>query len=119
MPVQNQDIGFVVQILANHCCRVSYGVLGAAVSRRVCNPEAVPASYGNATVTMLNAYFGGMAPQASWVVGENGYPTNYGQPPGPNYAPNWSTATPHYDNVDNFLAWLDDISPDWHIRMRQ
>jgi hypothetical protein len=92
---------------------VRYGVLGAAVSARVGNPKARPQRYASATATMLNAFFGGRCPSASWVVGESGYPTGYGVPLNPTYDPNWSTATPQHDEVQGFLDWLDAAATGW------
>jgi hypothetical protein len=113
MPVTNADIGPVVQICMQHRQRVRYGVLGAAISNRVGNPNAEPQNYARATVTMINAFFGGPGPAASWVVDETGFPTGYGGPPNHNYDPNWHSETPLHDVVDGFLAWLDATAPGW------
>ena len=59
---------------------------------------------------MLNAYFGGRAPTASWVVGKDGYPTGYEIPPGDSYDPNWNINQPLYENVNDFLNWLDETA---------
>lgn len=118
MPVSNVDIGHVVRILAGHRRRVRYGVLGAALSTRAGNPDARPGNYGNATVTMLNAAFGGMCPVASWVVNDSGFPEGYGDPQNPLYDPAWSTATPLHDDVGQLLAWLDANALGWDAKLR-
>ena len=113
MPVRNADIGRIIKICQRHRQRVRYGVLGAAPSTRAGNPNALPQNYAQATVTMINASFGGMAQPASWVVDETGFPTGYGAPPNANFDPGWPGATQPYDNVTDFLAWLDDMEPGW------
>lgn len=113
MSLTNEDLGPIVMICQNHQNRVRYGVLGAAISSRVGNPNAVPQNYANATVAMLNAFFGGMGPAASWVVGDDGYPTGYGAPPNANFDPNWHDATPLHEEVGEFLDWLDEVAPGW------
>lgn len=113
MPLKNVDVGAVVQICQQHRHRVRYGVLGAAISARVGNPAADPQNYANATVTMLNAFFGGRCPAGSWVVDESGYPVGYGIPPNELYHPNWNNSTPLHDDVDGFLNWLDATVPYW------
>src|SRR3982074_3801340 len=116
MPLSNMDVGLVVNIVAQHHQRVRYGVIGAAISTRVGNPAAVPGSWGPATVASLNGFFGGMCPPASWVVGENGFPTGYGEPPGPPnplYDLTWSVNTPLHETVQALLEWLDNNAPGW------
>jgi hypothetical protein len=122
MSVTNVDVGPVVKICAEHCQRVRYGVLGAALNVRAGNPDARPGYLGNATASMVKAYFRGMyppegqGPLASWVVGENGQPSGYGDPLNPLYDPKWSIQTPLYcddEDVEKFLAWLDKASPGW------
>lgn len=118
MPVSNVDVGHVVGILAAHRRRARYGVLGAALSRRVGNPNARPGNYGNATVTMLNTFFGGMCPAASWVVNDSGYPEGYGNPLNHLYDPAWSLSTPLHDDMDELLQWLDANSPGWDVNLQ-
>ena len=118
MPLTNVDIGHVAAICQQHRCRVRYGVLGAAISTRVGNPNALPQNYARATVTMLNTFFGGRGPTASWVVGDDGRPTGYRNPPNPLYDTNWTAATPIHDRVDRFLAWLDTMAAGWDNDLR-
>lgn len=118
MPLSNADVGHVVTILALNHQRVRYGVLGAALSRRVGNPNARPGSYGNATVTMLNTFFGGMCPAASWVVNDSGFPEGYGDPPNALYDPAWSPNAPLHDDVDELLQWLDTNSHGWDANLQ-
>lgn len=113
MPVHNADVGAIVQICQQHHQRVRYGVLGAAISERVGNPNALPQNYAQATVTMIYAFFGGVTPAASWVVDNTGVPTGYGTHPNSNFDPNWHLATPLHDTVTGFLAWLDKTVPGW------
>jgi hypothetical protein len=117
MPVSNLDVGNVVNILATHHHRVRYGVLGAAISNRAGNLTALPEHYAQATVTMLNAFFGGRCPAASWVVDETGFPTGYGAPPNPSYDTAWNANTPLHDDVQAFLAWLDATAPGWDAHL--
>jgi hypothetical protein len=118
MSVTNDDVGPVVQICQQHRHRVRYGVLGAAISTRVGNPKALPKNYEQATVAMINAFFGGMCATASWVVDETGFPTGYGAPPNVNFDPNWSTATPLHNTVSDFLVWLDATAPGWDANLQ-
>jgi hypothetical protein len=118
MPVTNDDVGPVVQICQQHRHRVRYGVLGAAISTRVGNPNAVPQNYAQATVTMINTFFGGMCPSASWVVDDTGRPTGYGAPPNASFDPSWSAVTPLHDAVADFLAWLDAVAPGWDVNLQ-
>lgn len=113
MPVRNADVEVVVQICQQHQHRVRYGVLGAALGTRAGNPNALPRNYASATVSMLNATFGGRGPAGSWVVAGNGLPTGYGPPPNPLYDLQWNEATPVHQDVEEFLDWLDAISPGW------
>ncbi len=113
MPVSNADVRDVVEICQQHHHRVRYGVLGAAISTRAGNLDARPGNYGSATVSMLNAAFGGRGPAASWVVARNGLPTGYGPPPNPLYHPQWTETTPVHQEVQEFLDWLDTVSPGW------
>ena len=118
MPVTNLDVGPVVQICQQYRHRVRYGVLGAAISTRVGNPNAIPHNYANATVAMINAFFGGTCASASWVVGEEGYPVGYGMPPSQDYDPNWSDTTPLAGTVTGFLSWLDATAPGWDANLQ-
>ena len=113
MPVSTADVGLVVGICARQRHRVCYGVLGAALSTRAGNADARPGNYGVATGGMVSRCFGGMGPVASWAVAVNGYPTGYGNPPNSNYDPTWSTQTPLHTDVEEFLEWLDQVSPGW------
>lgn len=117
MPVTNLDIGPVVQICQQHRERVRYGVLGAAIATRAGHPSARPQDYANATVTMLNTFFGGRCPAASWVVDDSGYPTGYGTPPNELFDRAWSTTAPLHDNVAAFLSWLDRAAPGWDANL--
>ncbi|MBP3956094.1 hypothetical protein J8F10_12455 [Gemmata sp. G18] len=118
MPVNNADVGPVVQLCQQHHQRVRYGVLGAAISTRVGNPNAQPQNYAQATVAMINAFFGGIGPAASWVVEETGFPTGYGAPPNANFDPHWSTMTPLHNTVAGFLVWLDSTAPGWDANLQ-
>ena len=118
MPVKSADVGPVVLICQRCRERVRYGVLGAAISTRVGNPNALPRYYGQATVTMINAFFGGVYPAASWVVDKTGLPVGYGEPPNPNFDPNWHAATPVHNAVQEFLAWLDGTVPGWDDKLQ-
>jgi hypothetical protein len=118
MPVHNADVGHVVQLCQQHHQRVRYGVLGASISTRVGNANALPQNYAQATVTMLNTFFGGMCAPASWVVEETGFPTGYGAPPNANYDVNWSATTPLHNTVVGFLAWLDATVPGWDANLQ-
>ena len=118
MPVTNLDVGPVVQICQRNRHRVRYGVLGAAISTRVGHPNARPQDYANATVAMINTFFGGRCASASWAVDELGYPTGYGMPPSLNYDPYWSNTTPLSDTVTEFLAWLDATAPGWDANLQ-
>ena len=118
MPVTNADVGPVVQLCQQHRQRVRYGVLGAAISTRAGNPNAQPQNYAQAAVTMINTFFGGICPAASWVVEETGLPTGYGAPPNANFDPNWSAATPLHNTVAGFLAWLDATAPGWDANLQ-
>lgn len=113
MPVSKADIGPVVRICQQHRQRVRYGVLAAAISERAGNPNAQPNNYAMAAVTMINAFFGGICPAASWVVEETGFPTGYGAPPNANFDPHWSVTTPLHNTIAGFLAWLDSTAPGW------
>jgi hypothetical protein len=110
MPVNHVDVGMVAEICQEHQNRVRYGVLGAAISSRVGNPAAAPRAYTQATVAMLNAFFEERCAAASWVVGENGYPTGY---EALDLDPNWNIATALHNNVAGFLEWLDHTQPGW------
>lgn len=118
MPVNNGDVGFVVQICRQHQQRVRYGVLGAAISCRAGNPNALPQNYAQATVTMINTFFGGVCPTASWVVDETGFPSGYGDPPNVSFDPNWHINTPLHESVQEFLAWLDATVPQWDANLQ-
>lgn len=118
MSVSNFDLGTVVNILAQSRHRVRYGVLGAAIATRVGHPAALPGNYGNATVTMLNSFFGGRCPAASWVVSEDGFPEGYGNPPGPLYDADWNVNTPLHDDVQEFLDWLDANAHGWDANLQ-
>lgn len=118
MPVKNVDVGTVVQVCQRHRHRVRYGVLGAAISARAGNPRARSQNYANATVTMLNKFFGGRCPSGSWVVDERGYPTGYGTPLNEKFDPNWTASTPLHEGVAEFLAWLDATAPGWDSKLQ-
>ncbi len=123
MPVSSQDVGMVVRVCAQHCVRVTYGVLGAALSQRAGNPAARQQDYGNATGAMVNKALG-VGPVASWAVGVNGFPSHpdYGTPPNSNYDQTWSINTPLYHDlyheVQRFLNWLDATAPGWDSHMQ-
>ncbi len=123
MAVSNEDVGSVVLICARHRERVCFGVLGAALSKRVGNPDAQPRHFGMAAGAMVRAFFGEPTPVASWVVGVGGYPprdptTGYGNPPNEKYDRAWSTLTPLHIDVEEFLEWLDSVSPGWDANLQ-
>ena len=127
MGVSNVDVGLVTRICYQNKERVCYGVLGAALSERVGNPDAQPKNYGMATGKMVRACFGDPKPVASWVVDVNGYPLprdptiGYGEPPNPpneKYDRAWSTDTPLHEDVKEFLEWLDKVSPGWNANLQ-
>jgi hypothetical protein len=118
MPVTNADVGPVVQLCQQHHHRVRYGVLGAAISTRVGNPNALCNEYANATVTMINKFFGGRCPTAAWVVNDTGFPKGYGTPPNANFDSNWAETTPQHDTIAGFLAWLDATAPGWDANLQ-
>ncbi len=109
----------VVEICAQHHHRVRYGVLGAAIIRRVDNIAARSRDYGRAIGTIMNTSFE-VGPLASWVVGVNGFPTNpdFGDFPNPNYDSAWSVHTPLHNDVQVFLDWLDATAPGWHTHLQ-
>jgi hypothetical protein len=118
VPVTNVDVGRIVKICQTGGRRVRYGVLGAAISTRVGHPNARPQDFAQATVTMLNTFFGSKCASASWVVDETGFTADYGQPPNELFDPDWSREAPVFDDVQNFLAWLDRASPDWDDQLQ-
>ena len=97
MGVSKVDVGLVTRICYQNKHRVCFGVLGAALSERVRNPDAEPGNFGMATAAMVRAVFGEPQPVASWVVAdETGCPTDYGPPPpppNPNYDPRGARAS--------------------------
>ena len=115
MPLNKDDVGDVVSTCQEHRHRVRYGVLGAAISHRVGNLQAVPRSYGKVTGTLLNKRFGGRCPSACWVVGGDGNPTGYDTT---TRDPHWTATTPLHDDVPEFLAWLDATVPEWDRRLK-
>jgi len=109
----NKLIDRIVGLLVKHHVRVRYGVLGATAAIAAGNQQATPRQYGMATVAVLNSLYDGMCPRASWVVGPNGYPIGYGNWPNNNYDDNWNPQTPLYEDVQNFMAWLDSVDKHW------
>ncbi len=124
MAVSNVDVGLVTRICYQNKHRVCFGVLGAALSERVRNPDARPGNFGMATGAMVRAFFGETPmPVASWVVDVSGYPPRdlYGDlpnPPNENYDRAWSTLTPLHEDVKEFLEWLDRVSPGWDTNLQ-
>lgn len=126
MALHHNDVGAICAILAqpNNRVRVRYGVLGAALRTRVGHPNAFPGHNAQATVTLLKTHFGhpgdpsGRCPVASWVVGENGYPSGYGLPPNASYDPAWTDNSPLYQGVAVFLEWLDTHAPGWDAHLQ-
>ena len=122
MGVSDVDVGLVTRICYQKKHRVTYGVLGAALSKRVRNPDAQPGKFGRATGAMVRAVFDGPNPVASWVVAvRTGCPTGYGPPSppsNPNYDPAWSTGKSLHQNVEEFLEWLDGESPGWDANLQ-
>ncbi|MBL8873777.1 MAG: hypothetical protein JNK90_28635 [Planctomycetaceae bacterium] len=113
MPLNSSDVGAIVLICQQHQQRVRYGVLGAALSARVGNPDPRTQDYAQATVAMINKFFGGTGPAASWVVDETGFPKGYGVPPNPNYDVNWQVNAPLHESIAEFLQWLDTTASGW------
>ena len=122
MGVSNVDVGLVTRICYQNKHRVCYGVLGAALSDRVGNPDAQPLNFGVATGGMVRACFGDPMPVASWVVAvKTGCPRGYGPPPpapNPNFDPTWSTGSPLHKKVKEFLEWLDKVEPGWDANLQ-
>jgi hypothetical protein len=113
MPLAQCDVCKVLRICQRARVRVRYGVLGAAVMRRVGNRNAEARGYGQATARIIDTHFGGQGPIASWAVGRDGRPTGYGIPPNPPYDPRWSENRILYEDVPTFLAWLDETDLGW------
>jgi hypothetical protein len=107
------DVCKVLRICQTARVRVRYGVLGAAIIRRAGRPNAQARHYGQATATIIDAHFDGKGPIASWAVGRDGHPTDYGALTSPPYDPNWTAKTILYNDVPTFLKWLDQAVPGW------
>jgi hypothetical protein len=121
------DVGAVLFICQANLVRVSYGVLGASIMRKVGKTDASYEDYGNVTAGFIKKYFepgseGGMCPTASWGVStRTGYPTGYGPwvPGNTKYDPNWSPNTRFFPRDENgFIDWLNDVYPQWSATLQ-
>ncbi len=99
-----EELRRVVLICQRNQQRVTYGILGATIRRRLGNPNALYKRVGKATAAQVNALFG-RSPEGSWVVSKrNGHPTGYAKD---QYDANWNEAKPLHKTPEAFIAWLD------------
>ena len=67
---------------------------------------------------MVNTFFHGIGPPASWAVAMSGIPTGYGVHPNANYALAWNVTAPLRNNMQGFLDWLDVMAPGWDANLQ-